>query len=297
MPSIPRMPGSAPAAPNARVPPADGLVSLPAWMRGARATLGLVPRRLPGATRCGVLWEAESGRFLLTVPEVARYLATEGRSLTIDPDPDADPADVSRFALTTPLAALCLERGLPVLHAAALIGPSGAAVICGDSAAGKSTLAAALALRGWTLIADDLAPIALDDDFAPIVQPTGSRIALWPDAVEALGVDITHATDPEGFPARWAPEFVALAPTPVTAVWWLRLDSVPALESRDLKGAERLEAISAMAYNSHIAAALLDPAAHLRIAGALARTTVMRRVRRPRSRWSVEELADLIEAG
>ena len=296
MPSPHPLPGNAPAAPNARVPAVDGLVSLPAWLRGASAALGPVPRSLPHATRGGVLWEAESPRFLLTVPEVARYLATDGRSLTVDPDPAADPADVRRFALSTPLAALCLQRGLPVLHAAALVGPSGATLICGDSAAGKSTLAAALALRGWTLIADDLAPIDLDDDFAPIVQPTGSRITLWPDAVGALGVEIMDATEPGGAPARWAPEWVAITPTPVTAVWCLRLDSAPVLESHDVKGAERLETISAMAYNSHIAAALLDPAAHLRIAGALARTTVMRRVARPRSGWSVEALADLVEA-
>jgi hypothetical protein len=96
---------------------------------------------------------------------------------------------------------------------------------------------------------------------------------------------------------RWAPDLVTVAPTPVTAVWCLWLDSAPELETHDLRGVERFRTVSAQAYNSHIAAALLDPAAHLRIAGALVRTAVMRRIRRPRAGCSVEELADLIEAG
>lgn len=297
MPSSRRSSGSPPAQPNASVAPTDPRVWLPDWIHGASAALGPVPARLPDAAHRGVLWEAEPGRFLLTVPGVARYLASEGRTLTIEPEPEAGAAEVERFALTTPLAALCLQRGLPVLHAAALAGQGHAVLICGDSAVGKSTLAAALALRGWTLIADDLAPIYLGGDDVAIVGPTASEVTLWPDAVETLALDPINTAGSRGGPMRWAPDLVTVAPTPVTAVWCLWLDSAPELETHDLRGVERFRTVSAQAYNSHIAAALLDPAAHLRIAGALVRTAVMRRIRRPRAGCSVEELADLIEAG
>ena len=44
---------------------------------------------LEGATARGVLWQAAPGRFLLDVPDVARYLVSGGAVITIDRTPTA----------------------------------------------------------------------------------------------------------------------------------------------------------------------------------------------------------------
>jgi serine kinase of HPr protein (carbohydrate metabolism regulator) len=46
------------------------------------------------------------------------------------------------------------------LHAACVAGDSGGILLCGDSGAGKSSLAYACARRGWTLISDDAVHLA-----------------------------------------------------------------------------------------------------------------------------------------
>ena len=270
------------------------LVSLPGWIEGGRVAIGPVPAHLDDATRRGVLWEAEPGRFLLSVPGVARYLASDGRALTIEPALGADAREIDRFALSTPLAALSLQRGLPALHAAAVVGPAGAVVLCGDSAAGKSTLAAALTLRGWSLLADDLTPIGISEEGACVAQPTASHLTLWPDALNALRIDSPHRG--QTGPTRWSPDHLSVGAAPIVAVWILRLENAAEVRAQEVRGAEKLLALSEAAYNSKITTALLAPRAHLEIAGALARTARIHRVCRPLSGWHVETLAELVLA-
>lgn len=286
--------GNATAGKRSKPAPSPDLVSLPGWIEGGRVAIGRVPQHLADATRRGVLWEAEPGRFLLSVPGVARYLACDGRALTIEPAPGANAREINRFALSTPLAALSLQRGLPVLHAATVVGPAGAVVLCGDSAAGKSTLAAALTLRGWSLLADDLTPIAISEESACVALPTASHLTLWPDALDALQIDSPHRG--QTGPTRWSPDHLSVGAAPIVAVWILRLDTSAEPRAQEVRGADKLLALPEAAYNSKITSALLAPRAHLKIAGALARTARIRRVCRPFSGWHVETLAKLVLA-
>ena len=72
---------------------------------------------LAAASHSGVLWRAAPGRLLLEVPDVARYLVSDGNLVEIEPC-GAVAEEVQRFLRMTPTAALYLQCGIPVLHAA-----------------------------------------------------------------------------------------------------------------------------------------------------------------------------------
>jgi len=77
------------------------------------------------------------------------------------------------------------RRGVMALHASAVAIEGQAVVLCGPSEAGKSTTAAALALRGVPVLSDDIT--ALSEGGADFqVEPGYPRICLWPDAVHDL---------------------------------------------------------------------------------------------------------------
>ncbi len=117
----------------------------------------------------------------------SRYLVSDGNLVEIEPCGTAAAGEVRRFLRMTPTAALYLQRGIPVLHAAVAADPAGhAIVLAGNSSVGKSVLLAALVQRGWGLLADDLAPVTLDAAGVPVAMPTWPEMILWPDAV---GVD------------------------------------------------------------------------------------------------------------
>jgi len=77
------------------------------------------------------------------------------------------------------------RRGVTALHASAVAVGDCAVMVSGAAGAGKSTTAAALALRGAPVLCEDIA--ALDElEGAFAVRPGYPRVCLWPDAVENL---------------------------------------------------------------------------------------------------------------
>lgn len=247
-----------------------------------------VPSMLEGATARGVLWQAAPGRFLIQAPDVARYLVSDGAVITIDRASSARDGEVTRFLNMTPLAALLFQRGHLAFHAAAASPRQGggAILIAGDSGAGKSTLLAALLQRGWTAMCDDLAPVQATENKQAVVCPIAGDVRLWQDAQDKLGLDQTAqvATNP------------ASRPQPLRAIYWLSIHHKDDIDLSEMTGADRFRAAGLLAYNSHIADALLDRAAYFRCATAIAQTVPMYRLRRPRGRWSAAELAERIDA-
>jgi hypothetical protein len=171
-----------------------------------------------------------------------------------------------------------------VLHAAVVADAAGRAVVlAGDSGSGKSVLLTALVQREWGLLTDDLAPVTLDDAQVPVAVPTGPEVILWPDSVRPAAA------------VGWDARFVDEA-RPIRAIWWLDVHGCDPIEVHGVEGIARFEALGAMAYNRRIASALLDRASYLRVAATVADSGIpIRRLIRPRGRWTADELADIVE--
>jgi hypothetical protein len=258
---------------------------------------------LAAAPHSGVLWRAAPGRLLLEVPDVARYLVSDGNLVEIELCGAATAGEVRRFLRMTPTAALCLQRGIPVLHAAVAADPAGNAVmLAGNSSAGKSVLLAALVQRGWGLLTDDLAPVILDDVGVPTAVPTWPEMILWPDSVGGGATSVADGPDVTEFGSSASRRAVGREAgfvdeaRPVRAIWWLGVHGFDPIEVHAVEGISRFEAFGAMGYHQRIASALLDRASYLTVAGTVAGSGIpIRRLIRPRGRWTAGELADIVE--
>jgi hypothetical protein len=89
------------------------------------------------------------------------------------------------YLLGPVLGVLLRYRGVVCLHGSAVARLGRAVVFVGPPGAGKSTTAAALAQRGYSLLADDIA--ALEERAGVFyVHPAYPGLALWPKSVELL---------------------------------------------------------------------------------------------------------------
>src|SRR5215831_9472143 len=93
--------------------------------------------------------------------------------------------DLTTYLLGPVMGFVLRRRRVTPLHASAVRIGDAAVATAGPAAAGKSTTAAALALRGAPALCEDIA--ALEEEQGRFyVQPGYPRVCLWPDAVEAL---------------------------------------------------------------------------------------------------------------
>ncbi len=93
--------------------------------------------------------------------------------------------DVTNYLVGPVMGFVLRRRSVLALHACAVSISGQAVALCGESQAGKSTTAAALALRGFPVLCEDISPL-LYQDGKFYVEPGYPRVCLWPDAVEEL---------------------------------------------------------------------------------------------------------------
>jgi hypothetical protein len=150
--------------------------------------LGTVPLGLEAPDRVEPIYQTRGrDEYLLTLPGTGRILIRGGCEVTVDAESGADPVN-TRALLTGPIqAVLWHQRGLLPLHANAVVIGGQAVALAGDSAAGKSALAATLAQHGHESLADDICVVDVD---APRVMalPGVAMLRLWRDTLDALGI-------------------------------------------------------------------------------------------------------------
>ncbi len=93
--------------------------------------------------------------------------------------------DVATYLIGPVMGFVLRRRGVLALHASSVCVSGTAVILCGSPESGKSTTAAALALRGVSVLAEDISAVK-EDNGSLYVEPGYPRVCLWPDAVGSL---------------------------------------------------------------------------------------------------------------
>jgi hypothetical protein len=260
----------------------------------------------------GPVWELDERRFLLRLPGIGRFLATDGLTLDMDPAPGTDRADALPFLLGTGFGALLMQRGGFVLHAAAVAEDGRAYAFCGNSGIGKSTLAAALCSAGCVFVNDDVCAIGVDATGRPVVWSDGRRLKLFDESIAYL--DLTgrrrgtvragigkHYVEPPVPEKPERPEKVMTemaGPTPLAAVYILRDQTLPR-ES----GIERLsqvngaQALLIESYRPRLALAMARRGRQVAVTAAILQHAAVFQLIRPRDLHGLTDTVAELRAG
>lgn len=255
-----------------------------------------VPDRLVGAVMRGPVVEASPDAILFRVPMVARFLVQAEGPVLVERATGASDADLACFREGPVAAAAALLRGHVVLRAATVSIGGTAVALCGVSAAGKSSLAAALGQRGHTVLADAVTAISTDRGRL-VVAPLAPELRLWPDTVRELGLDQTPSRVVR---AALAARAYRLGPDPSAApLGAVGLLSIAATETRArleaVDGSAKLRALFGAGWHLRLADALgLSTAVFARVTD-LASAVPCVRIVRPRRGVSPTQLAKIVE--
>jgi hypothetical protein len=257
-----------------------------------------VPARLEFPRSTGVLFQAERGRYLLSAAGVARYEVRGGSQIFVDRAPNGEDRSVRRFLLSSAICALLHQRGLLPLHAAALATPRGAVLLAGHSGAGKSTLLAEFVRRGFSMLADDITPVAMDGAGQAMATAAVPSIRLWADAANHLGHDVATLSrfhpDAEKYIVPALARFVA-APQPVAAIYVLQRDSDATIRLDPCHGGARAFVLREHTFGRRLVVGLDLESHHFQLSNAVATSTRIVTATRPRHPFLLKALADRIE--
>lgn len=163
----------------------------PDWAKNARSLPGRILSHLPEdkntADPAFVLTEHGNGKFYdLSYSNGARFVVDENAEhMWGATRPPLAPEDLAMYFLGPVMGFLLRHRHMTCLHASGVQLHDRAVLFCGDAGYGKSTTAAALALRGAPVLCEDIVPLEVTGGRYWAI-PGYPRVCLWPDAVAKL---------------------------------------------------------------------------------------------------------------
>lgn len=260
---------------------------------------GDVPTGLEQATAQGVLYQASANQFLLKLDRIARYLVRNGNEIIIQPATDALASDIRVFLLGSCFGALLHQRELLVLHASGIQTERGALLFCGPSGIGKSALLGELLKRGYPMVVDDVCAVTVDGTGQPMVLPAYPRTRLWADSAKALQIDTEglERTRPtmEKY-ERQLPDQFFDQPTPLRHIYHLTTHNQDDMRLEPLPPIQTFNAVLHNTYRYGFLDGLALRRPHFQLVSAVAGQVGVTRVARPSGRFTLQVLADAIEA-
>ena len=258
---------------------------------------GTVPEFIPDLHQHGVLFQVKPGAFLFTREDTARYLVTGGNRITIDRFSQADDLDIRQFLLGAGLGALLHQRRSFPLHGSVVAHAGEGFVFLGASGHGKSSLAAVLHRRGYSVFGDDVCVVDFDAGH-PRLHPGPAQIQIWPNTVEALGEReenllrlrrrvnkraMVYADKPEPEPVR------------LKRLYLLAPDDGPEIHAKPMTGPEVIQTLVNNTFRVEYLQGMGVMPEHLAHCARLTSAAGMRRLIRPKLGFQLEALADFVE--
>ena len=212
----------------------------------------------------GVAYQLKRGEFVLNVPDGSRLYVRDGREIVYQRGPGTGDRDMVLFILGTAWGALCYQRGLIPIHASANLAGDRIVAFTGHSGAGKSTMAANLALRGYPFFTDDTLIFDPTSGADGAVCFAGQKqLKLWRDAIDVTGAEaLDPVRDFNAIDKHYAvpprPSEIGVAPLEKLFVLKrARGNDVEPNVLRPIRGADALQVIRINLYRPHYAEALL----------------------------------------
>jgi hypothetical protein len=234
----------------------------------------------------------DADRYLLRTISGLEYFYRQGEGITVCRGEQADPSEEQLWLNGSVYSAVACINGFMPIHASAVAHDGQVFAFTGPSAAGKSTLIAALGRLGLPMFCDDTLVLDLSDPDRVICLPGHKRLKLTPEAIELTGArpEERVAQDLDKYYATPLGGDFAM-PLPLAELLFLEQGSPPFIEP--LLGSERFVRTHDDHYTAELFAAArqFDRAALFEHRARLARQIPMARFVRP---WDARRLGESV---
>lgn len=235
------------------------------------------------------------GHLWLHIPDIGHFYVSNGNTIVVNPNKDADHQSITLFILGTCLGAIMHQRNRLVIHGNAIRFDESCVIFAGPSGSGKSTLAAGFQQQGYQILADDLAVI--DEQLQ--VQPSYPQIKLWHDTTQQLNIDVAQLDRIRPQIEKYAhPVTLGFCSKslPVKAVYILNNHNQDEFIFQSITGFEKFLPLKNNTYRPGYIDGFGLKAQHLTLVSQLANQVKLSIITRPNHSFELDKLMSMIEA-
>lgn len=245
---------------------------------------------------------SNNDEYILEIKNTVRYYAGYGKTVIAEPSKGTDEKSIRLFLLGTVMAAILYQRGRIPLHASAIERNGKLTLFTGKSGAGKSTILATLATRGYTIFTDDICVVQHDVATNRLLGVASyPMLKLWEDSLIKIGSDSFN----RDFKIR--PHMLKYGhffhddfqteglPIEKVFILYTSNDAGAELTHNQLDTLQAFKQLERQAYRYRFATSTPSRPQHFSVMSKLAGSVPVIVTKRPHSGTTVTEFADLIE--
>ena len=209
-----------------------------------------IPASLKNIKYQGIAYESNDNQFLLTVPNVARFLIENGNKVSIEIDPVAKMHEVELFFMGSAMAVILMQRGIAPFHGSAFEKDGKCIIISGLSGAGKSSLLRFFITQGYKALTDDVCALSIKDNKI-VISPSYPSSKIWADVMQAFNLEKTKyqqiRPNIEKYQLSFLDSFCSEV-LEVDSIYILRNKNIEEFSIAEIKGFEKVKELKANLY-------------------------------------------------
>ena len=256
---------------------------------------GSVPQHLSNPRKSGRHWDVVPSDYLLRVNDELRIRVSDGTRITVWCTERAGTIAATHVAGSA-FTALLQQRGLLTMHASSICTDHGAVLFLGRSGVGKSTHAAALASRGFNIIADDVTPVRIMSQGRLQAIPSYPSLRLLGDAFTHLGLSIDNLKLAQEGGDKYLLPIKGFIPKPITvhSAYELSAQNNRHLAFSQVKPSKAFHILHRHTHRSRLIS-VLNPETHFLTLTEFSKNVPVIQIKQPEGRIPPNELAKHIE--
>jgi hypothetical protein len=258
--------------------------------------IGPIPSKLEKVSFKGAIFESSPDEFLFS-NDIVNLHIKNGKTIFFQPNNNASDQEIRLYILGTGMGVILHQRGLLPIHGSSIAHNGYAYIFSGISTSGKSTLAAAFALKGYKVLADDISVVKKDNNGIFMVHPGIPHIKIWNDVQSVLNFpEVTERVRPqlEKYFITHQIEFYN-EPLPLAAICVLNIKRDKGFKYSKITGVNKFNSLRNNTFRIRILDSSGQTEAHFQTVSQLANSIDLYNIYRPSIPLNINELVDFIE--
>jgi hypothetical protein len=226
---------------------------------------------------------------------IATFLINEGREIIVDPALNVEEKHLRHYLLGNVLSIALHQRGFLVLHGSAVAQDGRAIAFLGPSGYGKSTAAALLSKKGYSIMADDVVAVK-EFEGVSVIYPAFPQLKLLPEIAEALGFDMNSLLNVSSTESKLAARLdscYSLDPVPLKQIYIMEKGETIKIER--LTQRDSMMELVRNSYSSRSLIPGINQSAHFAKCAKIAKDIPISRLARPIDLKALASFAEILE--
>lgn len=259
--------------------------------------LGAIPKKYFNNRKKSSYFTCSQDHFFLRVKNVASFLISGTSQIIIEPVAGQDVNTLRQYLLGTCLGVLLHKRQFLALHGSANFIKHGAIIFVGPAGVGKSTIATALAQKGYKILADDISAIANISENTYEVMPGYPQTKLCHDSAKLLVENhnslqqVTQSIEKVRYSVL---KNFQIEPAPLKAICILIASEQSTVTIKRISGIEKFNQLVKNTYRCRFLGPLGLEKDHFTLCSQVSSHTDVFAIYRPRKNFYIDLLTDAI---